>query len=94
MEHGRKKKIGTIEVVRLACMYLRTGVRDSSGVVFDQANKKDASDITGGQYTMSTTKKGKVVESLKQQEECEYWQHGDELGRLTVEYRMAHTLQV
>ena len=67
---------------------------------FDQANKKDACEVTQGQHTMSTTKKGKLIHRNKpysaraRQEMRNIYKTGSQLGRLGVEYRMAHTLEV
>lgn len=94
VDHSRKMRIGTIEVVRRACTYLRSELVTHSDTSFEQANKKDTKDVTKGQYTMSTTKKGRVVETLERQEWCSIWQQGEELGRVVVEYRMTHSLQV
>ena len=62
-----------------------------------KANKKDASSITGGGHTMSTTKKGKLLNHEKPslgKTKVTIWSVGGELGRLSVEYHMGHTLQV
>ena len=92
VEGGRKKRIGTIEVVRHATAFIcedhNLSWRDTK---FDQANKKDATEVTGGRHTMSTTKKGNVLRPA--QRSTEIWQWGAELGRLGVNYRMGHTLQ-
>lgn len=62
---------------------------------FNQANKKDANAVTGGKHTMSTTKKGRLLQSRQKPYSARNTYHiGDELGRLTVEYHTAHTLQV
>jgi len=62
---------------------------------FNQANKKDANAVTGGKHTMSTTKKGRLLQSRQKPYSAKNTYHiGDELGRLTVEYHTAHTLQV
>ncbi len=62
---------------------------------FYQANKKDAFKVTEGKYTMSTTKKGRFIHrsapydvQLKK-----LWRIGRECGRLTVNYRMGHSLE-
>ncbi len=95
VEVSRKTKIGTIEVVRQAYTYIGEEMVTIGDTHFDQANKKDTGAVTKGQYTMSTTKKGKVIESRdRRQQWAKIWQPGTELGRLSVVYRMAHTLQV
>ena len=79
---------------------MRSEFRDThiGDTEFEQANKKDARDVTEGQHTMSTTKKGKVIRPARphplRQEKRNLYKTGAQLGRLSVEYRMAHTLQV
>ena len=95
MDSARKSKVGTIEVVRYGATYLRSEYATPTTVDFDQANKKDAQGITGGKYTMSTTKKGRVLTSRSGGAEWRgIWSMGGELGRLSVEYHMGHSLQV
>ena len=62
---------------------------------FHQATKKDAFKVTEGKYTMSTTKKGRYIHrstpydvQLKK-----LWRVGPESSRLTVHYRMGHTIR-
>ena len=69
--------------------------RPNKDISFDQANKKDAINVTSGKYTMSTTKKGKYIRrgapydvQLKK-----LWRISRECGRLTLLYRMGHTLE-
>lgn len=69
--------------------------REIKGVEFNQATKKDAYKVTEGKYTMSTTKKGRYIHrstpydvQLKK-----LWRVGPESSRLTVQYRMGHTLK-
>lgn len=95
MDSTRKSKVGTIEVVRYGATFLGSEYATPTTVDFDQANKKDAHGITGGKYTMSTTKKGRVLTSRSGEAELRsIWSIGGELGRLSVEYHMGHSLQV
>ena len=95
MDSTRKSKVGTIEVVRYGATFLRSEYTTPTSVDFDQANKKDAHGITGGRYTMSTTKKGRLLTSRSGDAELRgIWSIGGELGRLSVEYHMGHSLQV
>ena len=89
--------MGTIEVVRYGATFLRSEYTTPTptSVDFDQANKKDAHSITGGRYTMSTTKKGRLLTSRSGDAKLRSkWSIGGELGRLSVEYHMGHSLQV
>ena len=95
VDSTRKSKVGTIEVVRYGATFLRSEYTTPRSVDFDQANKKDAHGITGGRYTMSTTKKGRLLTSKSGGAELRsIWSIGGELGRLSVEYHMGHSLQV
>ena len=96
---GRKTEIGTIKVQRFAATFVRKEYRDSRskhhhGIDFSQANKKDASDITGGGYTMSTTKVGRVIEETTSDHSgmVTVWDIGEQLGELIVHYHMPYTL--
>ena len=95
MAPQRLCKVGTIEVVWSACSFAKQDWSCSPvGDKFDQANKKDASAITGGAYVMSTTKKGRCIEQRTQHRELRnFYDIGPELGRLTVHYHMGHTLE-
>ena len=87
-------KVGTIEVVRSACSFAKRDWSSPIHVEFDQANKKDASNITGGKYVMSTTKKGRCIEQRTPTRELtNFYNRGPELGRLSVHYHMGHTLE-
>lgn len=94
VESTKKSKVGTIEVVRYGASFLRSDYLTTKDVDFNQANKKDTQSITGGQYTMSTTKKGRLINSKCRERFCEIWSIGGELGRLAVNYRMGYSLQV
>ena len=69
--------------------------RKTSDTVFNQATKKDALKVTAGKYTMSTTKKGKLIHQIKPYDVQlkKLWRIGRECGKLTVQYRMGHTLK-
>lgn len=95
MDAGRLSKVGTIEVVRRGCTFVKKDwdSQPSHDMDFDQANKKDTRDVTGGKYTMSTTKKGRCIEEIKPRSKLvHYYTTGQELGRLSVRYHMGHTL--
>ena len=70
VESTRKSKVGTIEVVRYGATFLRSDYLTTEDVDFNQANKKDTQSITGGQYTMSTTKKGRLINSKCRERFC------------------------
>ena len=87
-------KVGTIEVVRSACSFAKRDWYYWPDVEFDQANKKDATNITSGKYVMSTTKKGRCIEQrTPTQQLTDFYNRGPELGRLSVHYHMGHTLE-
>ena len=58
------------------------------------STKPTTQSITGGQYTMSTTKKGRLIRPKNRERFCDIWSIGGELGRLAVNYHMGYTLQV
>ena len=89
----RKSLISTIGVDRYSATYIGSEWGSEEDIEFDQANKKDATAITGGGHTMSTTKKGKLLSHTKPGVR-EIWDVGGKLGKLSVEYHMGHTLQV
>ncbi len=91
----RQTKIGTIEVVRYEASYVKEEYRPLRDTDFDQANKKDTYKVTDGKYTMSTTKKGRYINRTRPYDVQlkKLWRIGNECGRLTVNYRMGHTLQ-
>lgn len=64
-------------------------------IKFDQANKKDAIKVTAGKYTMSTTKKGRYIQRVAPYDVQlkKLWRIGPESARLTLNYRMGHTLE-
>lgn len=66
-----------------------------SDIKFHQANKKDAHLVTEGSYTMSTTKKGKYLNRTRPYEVRlkKLWKINCEVGRITLNYRMGHTLE-
>ena len=91
----RKLRIGRIEVVRCEASYLKEEYRPTKDIDFDQANKKDALGVTNGKYTMSTTKKGKYICRVRPYDVQlkKLWKVGPESGRITLNYRMGHTLR-
>lgn len=95
LDQRRQSKIGTIEVARCEASFVKEEYRTVHDTTFNQANKKDAFKVTEGKYTMSTTKKGRYLHraapynvQLKK-----LWKVGPECGRLSVRYRMGHTLE-
>lgn len=95
LDKKRQSRIGTIEITRCDASYVKEEYREVKGVDFHQATKKDAYKVTEGKYTMSTTKKGRYIHrstpydvQLKK-----LWRVGPESSRLTVHYRMGHTLR-
>ncbi len=95
LDKKRQSRIGTIEITRCDASYVKEEYREVKGVDFHQATKKDAFKVTEGKYTMSTTKKGRYIHrstpydvQLKK-----LWRVGPESSRLTVQYRMGHTLK-
>lgn len=95
MASDRKSRIGTIEVVQYTTNFVRQEWRKPEDTEFDQANKKDARDVTKGRHTMSTTKKGKVVKALSKEATLySVYDIGHEISRLSLHYHMAHTLEV
>lgn len=66
-----------------------------SDTKFYQANKKDARLVTEGSYTMSTTKKGRYLNRTRPYEVRlkKMWKIDAEVGRLTLNYRMGHSLE-
>lgn len=82
-------------MVRCDASYVKEEYRPIKNIQFDQASKRDALKVTAGKYTMSTTKKGRYIHrsapydvQLKK-----LWRIGRESERLTVNYRMGHSLE-
>lgn len=95
VDNKRKGHIGKIEVVRCEASYLKEEYRPTRDITFDQANKSDALRVTDGKYTMSTTKKGRHIHRVRPYDVQlkKLWRVGPECGRLTLNYRMGHTLR-
>ena len=95
LDKKRQAKIGTIEIVRCEASFVREEYRPVRDTSFDQANKKDAFRVTEGKYTMSTTKKGRYIHRAAPYDVQlkKLWKVGPECGRLTLRYRMGHTLE-
>jgi hypothetical protein len=95
ISNKRESRIGRIEVVRCETSYVKQEYRKTADTVFNQATKKDAYRVTAGKYTMSTTKKGKFIHQTKPYDVQlkKLWRIGRECGRLTVHYRMGHSLE-
>ena len=91
--------MGTIEVERKLAEFAhsRREVYDGWKIGdYSQANKKDSHDITKGEYTMPTTKEGKLVAERRKPRAhtVHCYNIGAEQGSVCVHYRMGHTLQV
>lgn len=90
--------MGSIEVMRKLAEFLYSREGTYRGLIVDdysQANKKDSRDITQGEFTMPTTKEGRIVKDRDARyQTVHYYDYGPEQGRLSVLYRMGHTLQV
>ena len=82
-------------MIRYQASYVKQEYRRTVDTVFNQATKKDAYKVTAGKYTMSTTKKGKLIHQIKPYDVQlkKLWRIGRECGKLTVQYRMGHTLE-
>lgn len=95
LDTKRQSKIGTIEVVRCEASFVKEEYRTVQDTNFNQANKKDAYKVTEGKYTMSTTKKGRYLHRAAPYDVQlkKLWKVGPECGRLSVRYRMGHTLE-
>ncbi len=97
--------MGRIEVVCYETTFSHLEVTDRSSSKFpkfSQANKKDVLDITKKEYTMSTTRAGKLLKDSKPYDRPEdkkskpkqraMWNIGDEVKKIHVEYHMTQTL--
>ena len=99
VESGRSCHVGKVEVVRCDVTFSHEamGCSPDDSVEFVQANKKDVTDITKTKYTMTTTRQGKVIRSKKPYDKhatkmMKYYHIGDDVGTLSLEYHMTHTL--
>lgn len=107
VESGRSSRVGKIEVNRHDATFARKamGVHRYTAVDFVQANKKDVTDITKLSYTMTTTRQGKLIRNGKpcdtsssaedtkpEMKMLSYYNIGNEVGKLQLEYHMTHTL--
>eukprot|EP00731_Ephydatia_muelleri_P030620 Em0022g134a len=90
-----RSHVGTIEVLRHEGSFIKEEYRPVSEVPFIQASKASAQHVTGGRYTMSTTKKGRLIHRSKPYtaQLKTLWKIGRECGRLSVHYRMPHCLR-
>lgn len=89
-----RSHVGKIEVLRHEGSFIKEEYRPVSEVPFIQASKASAQHVTGGRYTMSTTKKGRYIHRSKPYtaQLKTLWKIGCECGRLSVYYRMPHCL--
>ena len=95
VEATRKSEIGKIKVVRKIGRFVKEEYRPIKEVKFSQATKKDAHSVTGGSYTMSTTRKGKYLSRTRPYDVKlkKLWQIDSVAGSLNVNYRMGHSLE-
>lgn len=75
--------------------YVKEEYRPVKEVKFNQATKKDAHSVTGGSYTMSTTRKGKYLSRTRPYDVKlkKLWRIDSAVGTLSVNYRMGHSLE-
>ena len=105
VERERSCKIGKIEVIRYETVFSHKAMRPANScskrVNFIQANKKDVSDVTSNKYCMTTTRQGKLIRKEKpysrpkpknELESVSFWNIGDEIDKLRIEYHMTQTL--
>ena len=93
VDSTRSSSVGRIEVVQYTATFQKKMYTKHRGASLQQANKKDAADITKGSYIMSTSKEGRVVKRHEPYAHRAIWNRGPEVGRQSVEYHMNHTLQ-
>ena len=90
----RLNEVGTIKVQHYtAKLRSRAYHHNPKNTDFNQANKKDAVRKTGGSYTLSTTKKGRIISPTDPAGYITRWITGDFIGELSIQYRMGYTLQ-
>lgn len=108
VECNRSLRVGKIEVIRHDVSYSHKamGYPSDNEVDFVQANKKDVTNVTKSQYTMTTTRQGKLIRDRKPYDKAPgnskgaarvqrmqtYYNIGDEAGKLHLEYHMTQTL--
>lgn len=75
--------------------FVKEEYRPVNEVKFSQATKKDAHIVTGGSYTMSTTRKGKYLSRTRPYDVKlkKLWRIDAAVGSLSVNYRMGHSLE-
>lgn len=95
IEATRKSEIGKIKIIRKIGRLVKEEYRPIKEVKFNQATKKDAHSVTGGSYTMSTTRKGKYLSRTRPYDVKlkKLWQIDSVAGSLNVNYRMGHSLE-
>ena len=106
VESNRSLRVGKIEVVRYETSFSHKamGYSADNEVDFVQANKKDVTNVTKSQYTMTTTRQGKLIRDGKPYDKIRgsgaarvkcmqsYYNIGDEIGKVRLEYHMTQTL--
>ncbi|XP_064639453.1 uncharacterized protein LOC135494999 [Lineus longissimus] len=90
---GRETRVSTIEVECYDALLMSTKVKSRKQLNYDQANKKDCVRVTQGQFTMSTTKVGNVLYRKYPHRVVHVWRRLDFLSKVTIHYRMGHSLQ-
>ena len=102
LEANRKSEVGTIKVELKKATFVGNELKYPSALKSDsgynQANKKDANDITGGKYVMATTKVGRHISSTpytnpKKKINYSIYDIGNKVSSLSVKYHMKHTLE-
>ncbi|XP_046561907.1 dentin sialophosphoprotein-like, partial [Haliotis rubra] len=91
IEKGKASRIGVLEVEcwnSKVTGYKRPVTHDME---YSQANKKDSSNVTQGQYMMATTKMGKSLRTT-QKSLVEDWTLFNVRSKLSVKYVMGHSL--
>ncbi|XP_067663384.1 high mobility group nucleosome-binding domain-containing protein 5-like [Haliotis asinina] len=91
IEKGKASRIGMLEV---ECWNSKvTGYKRpvTHNMEYSQANKKDSSNVTQGQYMMATTKMGRSLRTT-QKSLVEDWTLFNVRSRLSVKYVMGHSL--
>ena len=107
VESNRSLRVGKIEVVcyETSFSHKAMGYPADNEVDFVQANKKDVTNVTKSNYTMTTTRQGKLIRDGKPYDKgtrgngaarvkCmqSYYTIGDEIGKVRLEYHMTQTL--
>ena len=93
---NRLDSVGIIKIEQYSVVYMGTYPKQPhSDISFNQANKKDATNITRGAYTLSTTKKGRVVHNpeLVCGIPFPHYKRAGYISEVSVKYMMGHSLE-